>query len=75
MHRVIPDDLHMFLRIGDILINLLITELRRQDGIEKCKQLDRSKANHIAVYEKYLNEACKIPFQFYICKESNALKW
>ena len=57
------------------VINLLIPELRRQDGIEKCKQLDRSKACHIAVYEKHLNEACKIPFQFYICKDSNTLKW
>ena len=27
MHRVIPDNLHMFLRIGDVLINLLILEL------------------------------------------------
>ena len=75
MHQVIPDTLHMFLRIGDVLINLLTTELRRQDGIEKCKQLDRSKAHHVAVCEKHLNEACKIPFQFYICKDSNTLKW
>lgn len=75
MHRVIPDNLHMFLRIGDVLINLLVTELRRQDGIDKCKLLDRNKARHVSVYEKYLNEACKIPFQFYICKDSNTLKW
>ena len=75
IHRVIPDNLHLFLRIADVLINLLITELRRQDGIDKCKQLDHSKARHVTVYEKYLNEAFKIPFQFYICKDSNTLKW
>ena len=75
MHQVIPDILHMFLRIADILINLLILELRRQDGIEKCKELDRSKARHVTVYEDHLNKACKIPFQFYICKNTNTLKW
>lgn len=80
MHRVIPDNLHMFLGIGDVLINLLVIELRRQDGIDdKCKLLDRNKARHVMCQymksEKYLNEACKIPFQFYICKDSNTLKW
>ena len=33
--HVIIDTLHLFLRISDLLINLLIQELRRQDGIEK----------------------------------------
>lgn len=35
--RVIIDTLHLFLRIGDLLINLLILDLRRQDGVEKGK--------------------------------------
>lgn len=72
IHRVIPDNLHLFLRIADVLINLLITELRRQDGIDKCKQLDRSKARHVTVYEKYLT---RFPSSLiYICKDSNTLK-
>ena len=77
MYRVIPYNLHMFLRIGDVLINLLVTELRGQDGIDQCKVLHRIKARHVSVYEKYLlvNEACKIPFHFYICKDSNTDKW
>ena len=29
------DTLHLFLCIADLLINLLIMDLRRQDGIEK----------------------------------------
>ena len=33
--RVIPDILHLFLRILDVLTNLLISELRRLDGIDK----------------------------------------
>ena len=48
--HVIPDILHLFLRICDALINLLILELRRLDGIDKCKlhTLDRSAATHVA---------------------------
>lgn len=33
MHVVI-DNLHLFLRTSDVLIDLLIVELRRQDAIE-----------------------------------------
>ena len=39
IHRVIIDSLHPFLWITDNLINLLITELCRMDGIEKCRSL------------------------------------
>ena len=35
----IPDILHLFLRICDVLINLLILDLRKLDGIEKSTQL------------------------------------
>ena len=37
--RVVIDNLHLFLRITDNLVNLLITDLRRLDGIEKCVSL------------------------------------
>ena len=33
IHRNIPDVLQFFLRITDVLLNLLITDIRRQDGI------------------------------------------
>ena len=33
--HVIPDILHLFLRINDVLINLLVLRLRRMDGIEE----------------------------------------
>ena len=51
MYCVIPDILHLFLRIADVLINLLILELRRHDGIEKCRSLDRTKAHYVVAYE------------------------
>ena len=75
IHRVIIDNLHLFLRITDNLINLLITELRRMDGIEKCTSLDSCGAVNINEYQSFLKNACKIPFNFYVCKESRALKW
>ena len=40
--RVIPDKLHLFLRISDVLINLLILDLRRMDGIYLTKQQHNS---------------------------------
>jgi len=76
IHHVVIDSLHLFLRIGDLLINLLIQELRRQDGIDKSSvtKLDRSKQTHIAAYERFLNEQCKISFTWYV-DDSKKLKW
>ena len=37
--RVIDDNLHIFLRVADTLINLLILELRRLDKTEKATKL------------------------------------
>ena len=73
---IIIDTLHLFLRIADLLINLLIMELRRQDGIDKKKsfKLDRTKLTHLATYETFLNEECKIPFRWY-SEEEKHLKW
>ncbi|MCG8627032.1 MAG: hypothetical protein MJE68_34160, partial [Proteobacteria bacterium] len=67
IYRVIIDNLHLFLRITDNLINLLITELHRMDGIEKCTSLDNCGAANINEYQSFLKNAYKIPFNFYIC--------
>lgn len=75
MERVIIDNLHLFLRVADNLINLLILDLRRLDGIEKCNELDRSKATNIREYKAFLVFSCKTPFHFYVCKDSRSLKW
>ena len=75
IHRVIIDVLHLFLRIADNLINLLITELRRMDDIERCTSLDRTKAYNVTEYEFFLQNTCKIPFRFYVYQDSCSLKW
>ena len=35
LKNVVIDNLHMFIRVSDVLFNLLIVELKRQDAIEK----------------------------------------
>lgn len=72
---MVIDTLHLFLRVADILINLLIQDLRREDGIAKATNVDLSKHTGITAYEKFLNEACKVTFRWYTCKETRQLKW
>ena len=76
--HVIIDTLHLYLRITDNLIELLIRELKRADAIEKKKQFTdnfpRDKYKHMAEYEKYL-QSLGIPFQFYVGKESKQLEY
>ena len=72
--HVMIDTLHLFLRIADILINLLIQELRTTDGILKAVGIDTSKHAHITTYETLLHD-CKINFHWYLSKESKALQW
>ena len=74
--NIVPDTLHLFLRICDVLVNLLILELRRLDGIEKFSKVnDLKKLKNISKYENFLHDTCKISFHFYQDKESKNLKW
>ena len=74
MHKVIIDNLHLFLRISDLLINLLIADIRRLDGIEKVTSSDLGRYRNLTKYVELLSE-CKIPFHFYVCKDTKKLKW
>ena len=77
LHRVVIDSLHLFLRIADVLINLLIRDLRIIDGIDKAINIDLKKVDSACIkkYEYFLNKSCKIRFQWYVDKESKKLKW
>ena len=77
VHHVVPDILHLFLRITDVLINLLIQDLRRLDGIEKTRiqSFSRTDAVNVAKYERFLNDSCKISFHMYVEKDAKMLKW
>ena len=47
LDHVIIDILHLFLRITDLLINLLIQDLHRHDGILKSTELNHAKHTRI----------------------------
>jgi len=44
LERVVIDSLHLFLRVLDVLINLLIRDLRTLDGIENSPQISLYRA-------------------------------
>ena len=73
MHCVVIDS-HLFLRIADVFINLLIRDLRIVDSIEKATGIDLEKNNttNVKAYEKFLNDSCKIRFQWYIDKRQSS---
>lgn len=73
MEQVVIDTLHLFLRIADILINLLIRDLRIKDGINKASDIPCD--SYSKSYEKYLNDVCKIRFKWNIDKESKEIKY
>ena len=73
--HVVIDTLHLFLRIADLLINLLIQDLRREDGIMQSKDLNPSQHVSIRAYATFLREVCKISFQWYTSKETHKLHW
>lgn len=81
--HVVIHNLHLFLWVSDMMINLLIIELRRQDAIEKVKkftgQFDITKNKHIHGFENFVS-GLRIPglgipgFCFYVRKSSQQLK-
>ena len=74
--RVIVDNLHMFLRVADTLIDLLLLELRRLDKIEKCTKLKSiDQLQYIKRYECTLKMLGIPGFTFWLGKESKKLKW
>ena len=75
--RVVIDNLHLFLRVSDVLIDLLNFELRRHDSIDKVKtfnNLDFNKYKHIDGYQKFVSGLGIPGFQFYIGQSSRQLK-
>ena len=78
MDHVVIDTLHLFLRISDVLIDLLIRELRRSDAVEKKTTFSdgflRDKYKHMASYEEFV-KSIGISFNFRINKESKKLEY
>ena len=60
--RITPDVLHIFLWITDVLLYLLILDIRREDAIDRGNCLDW--------FQSFINNECKILFNFFTCKEA-----
>ena len=77
LDHVVIDTLHLFLRISDNLIELLITQLRQLYSIEKKVMFPdgfpRHKYKHMAGYETFRGNL-GISFQWHIGKESKKLE-
>ena len=66
-----------FLQVSDVLIDLFIVELRRQDAIEKVKKFtstDLSRYEHIQKYQEFVLSLGIPGFEFYIGRSSKELK-
>ena len=73
--NVVIDNLHLFLWVAEVLINLLITELKHQDAIEKVRNFSSfDPLKYLDGYQKYIS-SLRIPdFQFYVGRASKQLK-
>ena len=76
--NVVIDNLHLFLRVSDVLINHLIEEFRRQDAIDKVKtfsSFETSKYKHLQEFERYVAGFGIPNYRFYTGRLSKQLKW
>lgn len=78
LSHVVIDNLHLFLRVADVLIDLLVLELRRQDSIEKTKKFssfDITKFRHLDRYQQFVASLGIPGYNFFIGKDSKQLKY
>ena len=74
--RVVPDTLHLFLRICDQLINQLIKDLMHEDNVTNMTRYtttDNIKHKHIAGFEQFIKEK-GISWSFYVDKNTKLIK-
>ena len=78
LDHVIIDTLHLFLRIADNLIELLIQQLKQQDALDKNQKFTgeflRQKFKHMAAYESFLQNL-GISFQWRVNPDTKKLDY
>ena len=75
--NVVINNLHLFLWVSDVLLDLLITELKRQDSINKVKRFssfDITKYKHMQGFEQFIKGLGIPGFEFYVGRTSKMLK-
>ena len=74
--NVIVDNLHLFLRVSDVLIDLVIVELRRLDRVDKVTRFSSlEKLAYLQKFEKAVKDIRVSGFSFWIGRQSKKLKW
>ena len=74
--RVVVDNLHMFLRVADVLIDLLLHALLTLDRVNQSLQVRNLMGlSHLSKFETNLKEMGISGYSFWIGKESKKLKW
>ena len=68
---MVIDSLHLFLRLSDVLINLLIRDIEILD--QATDEIPDQRQANMTAYVEFLNGPCKIKFNWYIDKSSKKL--
>ena len=77
LSSVVIDNLHMFLRVSDVLIMRLIDELKRQDAIDSARKFSNfnvTKFKYLQAYEQFVAGLGIPGYHFYTGKNSKVLK-
>ena len=72
--HVVPDILHLYLRITDVLFNLLIVDLQRYDAVAKSSN-PAWKSRYLDQLQFFINDSCKINFHFFVSQGSKEIHW
>ena len=76
LKNIVVDNLHMFLRVADVLIDLLIGALRTLDRIKESMKIHSTDGlTHLSTYEAALKSIGISGFTFWVGKTSKTLKW
>ena len=77
LRNVVIDNLHLFLRVADVLVDLLIVELRRQDSATKLSTtvFDGKRYKHLHNFQTFVSSLGIPGYSFWIGQNSKQLKW
>ena len=74
--REVVDNLHMFLRVGDTLIDMLINTLQILDRVNQSLYVrSLTGLTHLATFENTVRELGISGYSFWIGRQSKKLKW
>jgi hypothetical protein len=68
--NVLIDTLHLFLRIGEQLVNKVITECRNADGLAKKDPYKKNKHRHLKKFVNFMKGDCKLSYNLFSTSKS-----